>query len=115
PKDAAPVSQNLRLRGSLIMVIRNRFPLVAALSALGAVAALLPSAAAAQQVIIVSAGDSYASGEGAPDGGFLPIWRGANTDFIHAKPWGSGSDCRRSGLAAAAQTAGRLAVFKPVT
>src|SRR5712691_8380419 len=68
-------------------------------------AALLGARVAQAQVVpitIVSVGDSYASGEGAPDewGPFAehPIWRGDNSD-------GMAADCHRSNLAAPAAAA----------
>lgn len=61
---------------------------------------------------IVSIGDSYASGEGAPDqsGPFAqhPIWRGDNRD-------GMASACHRSALAAPAMAAGQVAASRPAT
>ncbi len=63
------------------------------------------AATALAQPLVVSIGDSYASGEGAPDqsGPFAqhPIWRGDNTD-------GLASYCHRSALAAPAQAATSL-------
>ena|SRR5438128_1833343 len=74
----------------------------------GTYATLVASPAAAQ-VVIVSAGDSYASGEGAADGSpsAFPVWRGDDTDGL-AQP------CHRSTLAGAAVAAAQLGGYKPV-
>ena len=74
----------------------------------GTYATLVASPAAAQ-VVIVSAGDSYASGEGAADGSpsAFPVWRGDDTDGL-AQP------CHRSTLAGAAVAAAQLGSYKPV-
>ena len=92
------------------MVAILRGPLVA-LSIL--TAALTWSAASAQTppLRIISLGDSYASGEGAPDQtGFFaqhPIWRGDNSD-------GRASACHRSARAAPAIAAGIVGAQRPV-
>ena len=70
--------------------------------------AAFEAAGQSRPLLIVSAGESYASGEGAPDSIDPTQWLGDNTID------GVASECHRSGRASAADTANRLRAAWPV-